>query len=72
MWICVWVFSAIPLISMSAFMLIPCVFNYCSSVVQGYSNKMRNGITPSSYFILQVCFSYSVLFVSPYEAENYL
>ena len=62
-----WVFDLIALINLSVFMRIPCNFyDYCS-VVQF---EMRDGDISRSSFIVQDCFSYPGIFVSPYEIEH--
>ena len=67
MWIYVWVFDLVPLINMSVFMPIPCVFYYYCSVVQ---LEFRVADASRSSVIVQDCLSYPGFFGFLYEVEN--
>ena len=61
-WIYFWFFDSIPMISLSAFMTIPCGLNWYCSVVQ---LEIRDGDISKTSFIVKDCFSYPGFFDFP-------
>ena len=65
-WIDIWVFNSILLVSLPVFMPILSSFHYCSSTIE---LDVRDGDASRSSFIIQDYFGYPGVFVFPYEVD---